>query len=121
MFHHARRKVLTLLVAIVFAAGGCFILQAQTRISPFISHGPFIGHVTSSSALIWARCPEPGEYMLTATSGRERHQGRAISSPERDGCMVCGLRAGRRYDGCGWFVGRHDQITLAMYGRKCRY
>jgi hypothetical protein len=31
MFHHARRKVLTLLVAIVFAAGGCFILQAQTR------------------------------------------------------------------------------------------
>ena len=90
-----------------------FILQAQTRIDPLVSHGPFIGHVTSSSALVWARCPGPGEYRLTATHGRERHQATALSSREHDGCMVWrlgGLRSGRRYE---YQLQYQDRVLLA--------
>ena len=31
-----------------------------------ITHGPFVGHVTSTSANVWARCSTPGVYRLTA-------------------------------------------------------
>lgn len=34
-----------------------FVLQTQTRVGPEVSHGPFIGHATSTSTVVWARCP----------------------------------------------------------------
>jgi alkaline phosphatase D len=78
-----------------------FILEAQTRVEPEVSHGPFIGHVTDNSALIWARCPRPGRYLLKVTGRRDRQQYTAVSMAESDGCMVWkleGLRPSRRYD-----------------------
>ncbi len=78
-----------------------FILEAQTRVQPEVSHGPFIGDVTATTALVWARCPRAGSYLLKVTGQRGRKEQKAVSTPERDGCMVWkleGLRPGQRYD-----------------------
>jgi len=78
-----------------------FILQAQTRVQPVISHGPSIGDVTATTALVWARCPRPGQYLLKVTGQNGRKEQVSVSAPEHDGCMtwkLSGLRPDRRYD-----------------------
>ena len=78
-----------------------FILQTQTCVGPEVSHGPFVGHITSTSAVVWARCPQPGEYLLQVTGDQVSRQQTAVSMPSRDGCLVWQLgrlQAGIRYD-----------------------
>jgi alkaline phosphatase D len=80
-----------------------FILRHQSWVDPRLSHGPFIGHATPASVLVWARCREPGGYRLVARSAADRAVATAPSSstPARDGCVqwrLDGLRPGVRYD-----------------------
>ncbi len=67
-----------------------------------ITHGPFVGHLTSTSARVWARCSTPGVYRLTARRSAERDELVATveATPENDMCVVwrvAGLQAGGRY------------------------
>ena len=79
-----------------------FIVRHQSWTETRLTHGPFIGHATPTSALVWARCSEPGEYQLTARSeGGHSVTAKARSTPLRDGCVqwrLDGLRGGTRYD-----------------------
>ena len=70
-----------------------------------MTHGPFVGHVTSTTAMVWARCSAPGPYGLTARGigGRDEVAATAEATPETDMCVVwrlTGLRAGstHRYE-----------------------
>jgi alkaline phosphatase D len=70
-----------------------------------MTHGPFVGHVTSTTAMVWARCSAPGPYGLTArgNGGRDEVAATAEATPETDMCVVwrlTGLRAGstHRYE-----------------------
>ncbi|MBP85894.1 MAG: hypothetical protein CMJ64_04120 [Planctomycetaceae bacterium] len=66
-----------------------------------ITHGPFVGHITSTSVMVWARCSKPGKYHLSARSdGGGEVQTEAQSSAEHDGCVVWrleSLRPATRY------------------------
>ena len=67
-----------------------------------IAHGPFVGHVTSTSAMVWARCSTTGVYRLTARGSAERDElvATAEATPENDMCVVwhvTGLQAEMRY------------------------
>ena len=55
-----------------------------------ITHGPFVGHLTSTSAMVWARCSAPGVYQLAAQGigGREELVATAEATPENDMCAV---------------------------------
>jgi len=69
---------------------------------PRITHGPFVGHVTSGTALIWARCSAAGEYQLTARGSGDTPAVRATTqpTPEHDWCVVWKLeplQAATRY------------------------
>ena len=80
-----------------------FIVAHQARADLPITHGPFIGHVTPTRAIVWARCSEPGEYQLIATADSDGSQQTATarSALERDGCVqwqLVGLRPATRYD-----------------------
>ena len=66
-----------------------------------LTHGPFIGHITSREALVWARFSKPGQCLVRALSP----EGHAVSvqvdsTPDRDGCVqwrLKSLRPGTRY------------------------
>jgi len=66
-----------------------------------ITHGPFVGHITPDSVMVWARCSPPGKYRLSARSDEGAEvQTEANSSPDRDGCVVWrleSLRPATRY------------------------
>ena len=66
-----------------------------------ITHGPFVGHLTPTSAIVWARCSKPGVYSLTAQgSGGEVLVATAEAIPQSDMCVVWhvkGLQANTRY------------------------
>ena len=65
-----------------------------------LAHGPFIGHLTPSSARIWARFREPGEYRLIARGPAAEHATSAQAGPETDGAIVwelTGLEPRTRY------------------------
>lgn len=66
-----------------------------------ITHGPFIGHLTSRSALVWARFSRPGRYLVRALSpGGHGVTVEAGSTPDRDGCVqwrLKSLQPGTRY------------------------
>ncbi len=79
-----------------------------------ITHGPFVGHLTATSAFVWARCSTPGVYHLTAhrLGEREGRVATAAASPENDMCVVwrvTGLQADTRY---GYEVTYQDQPIL---------
>lgn len=68
-----------------------------------ITHGPFVGHLTSNSATIWARCASPGVYRLNAR-GRGTGSGLAsstmLATPCNDLCIVwhvTGLQPHQKY------------------------
>jgi len=79
-----------------------FIVASQSRVESPITHGPFVGHVTPASALVWARCQQAGEYRLIAqtTDGSRMSIAVARSAPEQDGCVhwkLTGLQPASRY------------------------
>ena len=79
-----------------------------------ITHGPFVGHLTSTSAAVWARCSTPGVYQLTADGigGGEQLVATAETTPENDLCVVwrvTGLHADTRY---GYEATYQDQLIL---------
>ena len=81
-----------------------------------ITHGPFVGHLTSTSAMVWARCSTPGVHHLTAHGIGERLElvtvTTAEATPENDMCVVwrvTGLEAETRY---GYEVTYQDQPIL---------
>lgn len=79
------------------------VLHGGAGISAEIMHGPMVGHVTSDSAILWARGATPGEYELRVfPSGEDQvHQTAAsVATTERDLTMtwqVRDLKPGRRY------------------------
>jgi alkaline phosphatase D len=84
-----------------------FIVAHLSRADPPITHGPFVGHVTPTSALVWARGSESGEYHLSARTNDDSstvtatHSTTAHSTSEHDGCVqwkLDGLQSGTRYD-----------------------
>ena len=84
-------------------------VAAATR----ITHGPFIGHVSSDSATIWARFSQPGEYQLTARVAQSDSFVRAVArtTRESDGCIhwnLDQLTPGTRYDYQIEFDGEHQ-------------
>lgn len=100
---------------------------------PSVTHGPFVGHLTSDSVMVWARCSTPGEYRLSARSGEGAEvQAAAESSVEHDGCVVWRLKslpAGTRYqyaiefgderlvDGDDyWFMTAPNQVATVRLG-----
>lgn len=82
-----------------------FILAAATVLQPpAITHGPILGRVTTTDALVWARAADDSE--LTLSVQREDQVGapqitvRATPSEEHDRCVVFrvdGLSPGARY------------------------
>jgi len=67
-----------------------------------ITHGPFIGHTTPTSASVWARCASAGEHVLVAfdPDAGSVHRAMAVADPESDLCVVFRLESlavGRRY------------------------
>ena len=82
------------------------VLLDVTRVVSWVdqrlTHGPFIGHATPTSVLVWASSAEPGEYNLVARAAGNGQPvtAKARSTPERDGCVqwrLDGLRPGTRY------------------------
>ena len=77
------------------------IFAGVTEPSAPITHGPFIGHLTSGSALVWARSSQPGQYQLSAHTGSgHRVTAKADSTTKRDGCILwrlSSLQPGTRY------------------------
>jgi len=77
------------------------IFAGVTEPSAPITHGPFIGHLTSASALVWARSSQPGQYQLSAHTGNgHRVTAKANSTSKRDGCILwrlSSLQPGTRY------------------------
>jgi len=53
-----------------------------------LQQGPLIGHVDTTSAKIWARTSEPGNYELIATSGETQFTAKAKAQFEHDLCVV---------------------------------
>jgi glycerophosphoryl diester phosphodiesterase len=87
-------------------------LKPVYRLAPKrrITHGPFVGHVTADSVLVWARCPQPGKYVLSARSDTgAKVQTEVQSSAEHDGCVVWrlqSLRPATRYQYAIEFAGK---------------
>ena len=67
-----------------------------------ITHGPFVGHLTPTTAMVWARCSRAGVYRLTARGISERAglTATAEATADNDMCVVwrvTGLQAETRY------------------------
>ena len=71
---------------------------------PSNSQGPVIGHVSETSAILWARIPEATEWTLTVQemgSDKIHLQQTSKADPDNDFCVrweVCGLRPGTSYN-----------------------
>ena len=73
---------------------------AGRRLQTPLTHGPFIGHLTPSSARIWARFREPGEYRLIARGPAGEHITSVQAGPRTDGAVaweLTGLEPRTRY------------------------
>lgn len=66
-----------------------------------LTHGPFVGHITSREALVWARFSKPGRCLVRALSpGGHEVFVQVHSTSDRDGCVqwhLKSLRPGTRY------------------------
>ena len=106
------RRVVATLTGRSTAAYAAVVTTGSTQSA--ITHGPFVGHVTTSSANVWARCSTPGVYRLTArgSAGRDELVATAQATPENDMCVVwrvTGLQAETRY---GYEVTHQGQQML---------
>ena len=65
-----------------------------------LTHGPFLGDVTPTSARVWARCEVPGSYRLVARGSWTELVATGEARPENDLCVVWrvnGLEPQQRY------------------------
>ena len=70
------------------------IFAGLTEPSEPITHGPFIGHLTSDSAMVWARSAEAGEFQISARNQKgHRVTATARSTSNRDGCILWQLKS----------------------------
>jgi alkaline phosphatase D len=78
----------TFLVASHLFNAFTFLIAAQA--APQLTHGPFVGHTTPTSASVWARCAEPGEYELVAHCVEDRtiHSAVTNATVANDHCIV---------------------------------
>jgi alkaline phosphatase D len=78
-------------------------LTKEAGFAAELTHGPLVGHVTSDTAILWARGSVPGEYELRVFADGATRPKLAIftrTAQERDLTMtwtVRGLEPGRRY------------------------
>ena len=87
------------------ALSGAGAAAQGTEPAPAVAQGPWLGHTTSSSARVWARCSAPGAVALVvATQDGDPAEGPlrvvAHADPDADLCVVFtadGLRAGTTY------------------------
>ena len=80
-----------------------FIQRHQTRIATEITHGPFVGHVTASTATLWARLAQPGPVVLVAkpVGKGEAASVAMVVDADTDQCahwVLRGLQPGTRYE-----------------------
>ena len=106
------------LVGISRAGRKVIFVDGPVPLAP-LTHGPFVGHVTSRDALVWARFASPGPCRLRALSatGHELTIEKEATS-ERDGCVqwrLESLKPGTKYH---YQVERGDQVlaTGDAYG-----
>ncbi len=79
------------------AVAWCFAVSAAAQ-TPSLTHGPFRGHVDTSSLHVWARASEPGEFALEVVDvvGDGAQRAFATATAEHDNTLhfvVSGLRA----------------------------
>lgn len=87
------RRIAFLTVAFVLLVGiqaKALAQNAETASTPSLTHGPFIGHVTPTTAKVWARCNTLGVHLCkledTETGSREIAQ--AIVTEENNRCVI---------------------------------
>jgi len=95
-------SVIAFVTLLVFASDSVLSTELADNSVAQVTHGPFLGHVTSESALIWARFSKAGEYQLSAQAqvGDSSVTALARATPEHDYCVVWQidkLRSGVRY------------------------
>ncbi|NOZ38988.1 MAG: alkaline phosphatase family protein [Planctomycetes bacterium] len=87
--------------------------DAESSTTSSITHGPFVGHVTPTTAKIWARCKNLGEHCCTLedTKTGDRKIAKTTVTKENDRCAVWdfkGLSPNQTYR----YTIEHDGITL---------
>jgi alkaline phosphatase D len=84
-------KMGTILLALHLLHGFTFPVCAQAE--PRLTHGPLVGHATTSTARVWARCAEPGQYELVACGVEDprAHCTVATATAANDHCVVWSL------------------------------
>jgi alkaline phosphatase D len=73
---------------------------APPHVAGTLTHGPLLGHLTSSHVRVWARCAEPGAYQLALIGEGGERVASEEASEERDRTVVwdvTGLAPGTRY------------------------
>lgn len=87
------RRIAFLTVAFVLLVGiqaKALAQNAETASNPSLTHGPFVGHVTPTTAKVWARCNNLGLHLCkledTETGNREIAQ--AIVTEENNRCVI---------------------------------
>ena len=76
-----------------------------------VTHGPLLGHLTSTGVRIWARCAEPGPYGLVVSGAGAEVTWSAESRSEDDNTLVwdvSGLAPSTRYE----YEIRRGDLTL---------
>ncbi len=83
-----------------------------------LTHGPFLGDVTPTSARVWGRVAEPGTYRLLVRGPREELEASVEARLENDLCVVwnlTGLEAGRTYS---YWIGPEGQTFQTMVEQR---
>lgn len=82
------------LVLLAVLAGQMPTVATTALATPGLTHGPFVGHVTPTSASVWARCAKPGRYELTArrTGDEDPRTTVAEATVEENLCVVWKLQ-----------------------------
>jgi len=67
----------------------CFLVAAVAAQDPGLTHGPFRGHVDTTSLHVWARASEPGEFSLELVDvvGDGGKRASATATAERDNTL----------------------------------
>ncbi len=87
------RQLTLLILALVILSGIQTQVPAQDAESSTtsnITHGPFVGHVTPTTAKVWARCKKLGSHRCTLedTTTGAREIAKATVTEENDRCVV---------------------------------
>ena len=66
---------LTLAATVLWMCASASGASSSQATQSAITYGPFVGHLTPTSAMVWARCSKPGVYSLTAWGSGGEPQG----------------------------------------------